>query len=143
MERELTIGGVARAAGVSVETVRYYQRSGLLPEPSRPAGSVRRYSEHAVARLRFIRRAQELGFALAEISRLLALEDPQSCAQARALATDKLEVIRKRIADLGRMRKVLEELVGRCAAVRGRVACPIIETLSAGGVGRSASSRRE
>jgi len=84
MGRDLTIGKVARAAGVNVETVRYYQRSGLVPEPPRPAGSVRRYSEQTVARLRFIKRAQELGFTLAEIRRLLALGDPQSCGKARA-----------------------------------------------------------
>jgi MerR family mercuric resistance operon transcriptional regulator len=130
MGRDLTIGKVARAAGVNVETVRYYQRSGLVPEPPRPAGSVRRYSEETVARLRFIKRAQELGFTLAEIRRLLALGDPQSCAKARALAADKLSLVRSRIADLERMRFVLESLIERCDAVRGRVACPIIETLA-------------
>jgi MerR family transcriptional regulator, mercuric resistance operon regulatory protein len=130
MARDLTIGKVARAAGVNVETVRYYQRSGLVPEPPRPAGSVRRYSEETVARLRFIKRAQELGFTLAEIRRLLALGDPQSCAQARALAAEKLSLVRARIADLDRMRAVLESLVERCDAVRGKVACPIIQTLA-------------
>jgi MerR family mercuric resistance operon transcriptional regulator len=130
MGRDLTIGKVARAAGVNVETVRYYQRSGLVPEPPRPARSVRRYSEQTVARLRFIKRAQELGFTLAEIRRLLALGDPQSCGKARALAADKLALVRSRIADLERMRAVLESLIQRCDAVRGRVACPIIETLA-------------
>jgi MerR family mercuric resistance operon transcriptional regulator len=130
MGQDLTIGKVAGAAGVNVETVRYYQRSGLVPEPPRPAGSVRRYSEETVARLRFIKRAQELGFTLAEIRRLLALGDPQSCGKARALAADKLALVRSRIADLERMRAVLESLVERCDAVRGRVACPIIETLA-------------
>jgi MerR family mercuric resistance operon transcriptional regulator len=130
MARDLTIGKVARAAGVNVETVRYYQRSGLVPEPPRPAGSVRRYSEETVARLRFIKRAQELGFTLAEIRRLLALGDPQSCAQARALAAEKLSLVRARIADLDRMGAVLESLVERCDAVRGKVACPIIQTLA-------------
>ncbi len=130
MGRDLTIGKVARAAGVNVETVRYYQRSGLVPEPPRPAGSVRRYSEETVARLRFIRRAQELGFTLAEIRRLLALGDPQSCGKARALAADKLALVRSRVADLERMRAALESLIERCDAVHGRVACPIIETLA-------------
>jgi MerR family transcriptional regulator, mercuric resistance operon regulatory protein len=130
MARDLTIGKVARAAGVNVETVRYYQRSGLVPEPPRPAGSVRRYSEETVARLRFIKRAQELGFTLAEIRRLLALGDPQSCAQARALAAEKLSLVRARIADLDRMGAVLESLVERCDAARGKVACPIIQTLA-------------
>jgi len=130
MTQDLTIGKVARAAGVNVETVRYYQRSGLVPEPPRPAGSVRRYSEETVARLRFIKRAQELGFTLAEIRRLLALSDPQSCGKARALAAEKLLLVRARIADLERMRAVLAGLIERCDAVRGRVACPIIETLA-------------
>jgi MerR family mercuric resistance operon transcriptional regulator len=130
MDQQLTIGKVARAAGVNVETVRYYQRSGLVPEPPRPAGSVRRYSDEIVARLRFIKRAQELGFSLAEIRRLLALGDPQSCGKARALAADKLSLVSSRIADLERMRAVLESLIERCDAVRGRVACPIIETLA-------------
>jgi MerR family mercuric resistance operon transcriptional regulator len=130
MARDLTIGKVARAAGVNVETVRYYQRSGLVPEPPRPAGSVRRYSEETVARLRFIKRAQELGFTLSEVGRLLALGDPQSCARARALAAEKLSVVRARIADLDRMGAVLESLVERCDAARGKVACPIIQTLA-------------
>jgi MerR family mercuric resistance operon transcriptional regulator len=130
MAQELTIGKVARAAGVNVETVRYYQRSGLVPEPARPAGRVRRYSDETVARLRFIKRAQELGFTLAEIRRLLALGDPQSCGKARALAADKLSLVSSRIADLERMRAVLESLIQRCDAVRGRVVCPIIETLA-------------
>jgi MerR family transcriptional regulator, mercuric resistance operon regulatory protein len=130
MARDLTIGKVARAAGVNVETVRYYQRSGLVPEPPRPAGSVRRYSDETVARLRFIKRAQELGFTLSEVDRLLALGDPQSCARARALAAEKLSVVRARIADLDRMRAVLESLVERCDAARGKVACPIIQTLA-------------
>lgn len=130
MADNLTIGKVARAAGVNVETVRYYQRSGLVPEPPRPAGSVRRYSEETVARLRFIKRAQELGFTLAEIRRLLALGDPQNCGKARALAAEKLSLVSSRIADLERMRAVLESLIQRCDAVRGRVTCPIIETLA-------------
>jgi MerR family transcriptional regulator, mercuric resistance operon regulatory protein len=130
MARDLTIGKVARAAGVNVETVRYYQRSGLVSEPPWPPGSVRRYSDETVARLRFIKRAQELGFTLAEVRRLLALGDPQSCAKARALAAEKLSLVRARIADLDRMRAVLESLIERCDTVRGKVACPIIQTLA-------------
>lgn len=130
MSRDLTIGKVARAAGVNVETVRYYQRRGLVPEPPRAAGSVRRYSPDTVARLRFIKRAQGLGFTLGEIRRLIALGDPHSCARARALAADKLALVRSRIADLERVRRVLESLLNRCDAVRGTVACPIIQTLA-------------
>lgn len=130
MRSTLTIGRVAAAAGVNVETVRFYQRLGLLAEPVRPPGGVRRYGAEFVARLRFIKRAQQLGFSLAEVQRLLILEDPQSCGKARALAAEKLALVEARIADLERMRGVLKELVARCDVRRGRVACPIIATLS-------------
>jgi MerR family mercuric resistance operon transcriptional regulator len=92
---------------------------------------VRHYPDETVARLRFIRRAQALGFTLAEIRRLLALGDPQGCGRARALAAQKLSLVRDRIAALERMRGALEALIERCDAVRGTLACPIIETLAA------------
>ena len=130
MDRNLTIGRVARAAGVNVETVRYYQRCGLVTEPPRPPGGVRRYSSETVARLQFIKRAQELGFALAEIRRLLALGDPQTCGKARALAAEKLALVRGRLADLERMGSALQALIERCDAARGKVSCPIIESLA-------------
>lgn len=129
MASNLTIGKVARAAGVNVETVRYYERVNLLPRPPRPSGGVRRYSDDAVARIRFIKRAQELGFSLAEIERLLALQDPQSCSAARSLAAEKLGLVEARLVDLERMRGVLKELIERCDARRGDVSCPIIESL--------------
>jgi len=130
MNPNLTIGGVAKAAGVNVETIRYYQRLKLLEEPARPPGGVRRYAEAAVARVRFIKRAQELGFSLAEIHRLLRLGDPQSCGEARALASEKLALVQSRVADLQRLRGVLQELIGRCDRRRGKIACPIIESLA-------------
>lgn len=130
MSPNLTIGGVAKAAGVNVETIRYYQRLKLLEEPARPLGGVRRYAEAAVARVRFIKRAQELGFSLAEICRLLRLGDPQSCGEARALAAEKLALVESRVADLQRLRGVLKDLIGRCDKRRGKVACPIIESLA-------------
>lgn len=130
MSATLTIGRIAEAAGVNVETVRFYQRLGLLAEPPRPPGGVRRYGGEFVARLRFIKRAQQLGFSLAEIQRLLVLEDPQSCGKARSLAAEKLALVEARIADLDRMRGVLKELVARCDVRRGKVACPIIATLT-------------
>lgn len=129
MGSNLTIGKVARAAGVNVETIRYYERLKLLRQPLRPPGGVRRYADDAVARIRFIKRAQELGFSLAEIGRLLALQEAQSCAAARALAAEKLVLVEARVIDLERMRGVLVELIGRCDARRGKVSCPIIETL--------------
>jgi len=130
MSLNLSIGGVAKAAGVNVETIRYYQRLKLLEEPARPPGGVRRYAEAAVARVRFIKRAQELGFSLAEIHRLLRLGDPQSCGEARALAAEKLALVESRVADLQRLRGVLQELIGRCDRRRGKIACPIIESLA-------------
>lgn len=130
MSPNLTIGGVAKAAGVNVETIRYYQRLKLLEEPAKPPGGVRRYAEAAVARVRFIKRAQELGFSLAEIHRLLRLGDPQSCGEARTLACEKLALVEARVADLQRLRGVLEDLIGRCDRRRGKVACPIIESLA-------------
>lgn len=131
MSATLTIGRVAAAAGVNVETIRFYQRLGLLAEPPRPPGGVRRYGVEFVARLRFIKRAQQLGFSLVEVQRLLVLEDPQSCGKARSLAEEKLALVEARIADLERMRGVLKGLVARCDLRRGKVACPIIESLSA------------
>ena len=131
MSSTLTIGRVAAAAGVNVETIRFYQRLGLLAEPARPPGGVRRYGSDFVARLRFIKRAQQLGFSLAEVEHLLVLEDPQSCGKARSLAAEKLALVEARIADLERMRGVLRELVARCDVRHGKVACPIIATLTA------------
>lgn len=130
MRAIMTIGRVAEAAGVNVETVRFYQRLGLLAEPTRPPGGVRRYGGEFVSRLRFVKRAQRLGFSLAEIQRLLVLEDPQSCGKARSLAAEKLALVEARLADLARMRDVLKELVVRCDVRRGKVACPIIATLT-------------
>ena len=80
--------------------------------------------------MRFIKRAQELGFSLAEIHRLLRLGDPQSCGEARALASEKLTLVESRVADLQRLRGVLRDLIGRCDRRRGKVACPIIESLA-------------
>ena len=127
---EMTIGRLARSAGVNVETIRYYQRLKLLAEPPKPPGGVRRYSEDTVSRVRFIKRAQELGFSLAEIRRLMQLGDPQTCGQARSLAAEKLALVESRVADLARLRGVLQELIGRCDRRRGKVACPIIESLA-------------
>lgn len=132
MDRSLTIGGLARDAGVNVETVRYYQRRGLVAEPERPLNGVRRYSEDSVKRIRFIKRAQDLGFTLAEIGHLLALEDGRSCRETRELAGRKLAIVESRLADLGRLRRTLRKLIARCDTSRGRVSCPIISVLSSG-----------
>jgi MerR family mercuric resistance operon transcriptional regulator len=133
MTSGLTIGAVAKAAQVNVETIRYYQRLGLIEEPAKPLGGVRRYANDAVDRVRFIKRAQQLGFSLNEIRRLLALGEAQSCSSARSLAEEKLGLVKARIADLERMRRALEELIARCDVRRGKIACPIIATLSGEG----------
>ncbi len=125
----MTIGGLAREAGVHVETVRYYQRRGLLEAPRRPSGGVRRYGEAAVARLRFIRRAQALGFTLAEIAELLRLERTPDCGRARKLASARLADVESKLADLERMRGTLRALVQACAAGRDPRSCPIVEGL--------------
>lgn len=125
----VTIGALAAAAGVGVETIRYYQRKGLLPEPARAYGSVRRYGPADVARVRFVKSAQRTGFSLDEIAQLLQLEDGAQCAQARAIAAHRLLDVRHRLADLQRIEAVLADLVDRCADRRGRVACPLIASL--------------
>jgi MerR family mercuric resistance operon transcriptional regulator len=127
--KESTIGGVARAARVNVETIRYYQRMGLVPVPKRVYGSFRDYPAEITTRVRFIKRAQQLGFTLAEVKSLLALEDGQSCSKAQGLAAMKLAAIEARITDLNRMRRTLKDLIAQCGAGGGRVRCPIIETL--------------
>ena len=130
---KLTIGALAQAAGINVETVRYYQRRKLLPIPPRRAGGFRYYGDDHVRRLRFIRRAQALGFSLQEIGRLLSLERERSCASAQALATVKLERVRERLRDLHRLEDALHGLVEQCAISGGRITCPIIASLDRDG----------
>ena len=125
----LTIGALADAAVVSVETIRFYQRKGLLREPERPYGSIRRYTDSDVGRVRFIKAAHRIGFTLDEITQLLQLEDGTQCSQARDIAEHKLADVRRRIADLQRIGSVLADLVERCAAGRGKVTCPLITSL--------------
>ena len=126
----LTIGQVAKAAGVHLETIRYYQSLGLVAQPKRPPGSVRRYGNGTVARLRFVKRAQELGFTLEEVKNLLLLEDGQDCRATRKLAAHKLDIIKQRISDLNRMRRLLERLIEECETGNRPRCCPIIATLS-------------
>ena len=124
-----TIGALAEAAGVNVETIRFYQRKGLMPEPEKPYGSIRRYGAAELARVRFIKSAQRLGFSLEEVGELLKLEDGARCSEARQLAEQKLVDVRQKLSDLQRIESVLAGLVARCSAVRGRVSCPLIASL--------------
>ena len=125
-----TIGRIAKASGVGVETIRVYEREELLPEPERSASGYRLYSDDAVARLRFIQRAKQLGFTLDEVRRLLTLADVAGpSAEVRALAADKLAIIDARLRDLGRMREALAELVACCDGSGSAASCPIIQAL--------------
>lgn len=121
----MTIARLGAAAGVGVETVRYYQRRGLLSVPAR-AGAVRRYGPEDVRRLRFIRRAQAAGFTLEEIGELLALDRTGDRARVRALAGERLAALDRRIAELEASRAALERLRATCASgIKGP--CPILE----------------
>jgi MerR family mercuric resistance operon transcriptional regulator len=120
-----TIGALAKAAGVGVETVRYYQRRGLLPEPPRPHGEVRRYGDEDVRRLRFIRSAQAAGFTLAEIGELLQLSASDDRERARQLAQARVAALDEKIAELQRAREALDGLATSCARKRGGP-CPIL-----------------
>jgi MerR family mercuric resistance operon transcriptional regulator len=126
---QLTIGALAKAAGVNVETIRFYQRKGLLPEPDKPYGGIRRYGADEVARVRFVKSAQRLGFSLGEVAQLLRLEDGTHCREAAELASARLEDVRVRLADLQRMELALSQLVAACNTHRGKVYCPLIAAL--------------
>lgn len=130
MSKELTIGSVAKLAGVNVETIRYYQRRGLLDEPEKPFGAYRRYPVEMVKRLRFIKRAQALGFTLEEVSGLLGLEEACACAETRALASHKVDLIDRKLTDLAAMRAALANLVHQCDDGEPTKGCPIIHVLS-------------
>ena len=130
MQRAMTIGRLARAAGVNVETIRYYQRRGLLDEPHRPLQGYRHYPDDTVKRLRFIKRAQALGFTLEEIASLLRLEGAACCADTRELAAHKVAVIEQKLLDLAAMRDALSALVRQCGDERANGPCPIISVLA-------------
>jgi MerR family mercuric resistance operon transcriptional regulator len=125
----LTIGALAKATDVHVETIRYYQRRGLVADPPKPPGGIRRYGENHARRLRFIKHAQALGFSLDEVADLLALEDGRHCRDAERLAAKKLAMVRERIAQLLRAEQALATLVEQCHCNRGKVRCPLITAL--------------
>lgn len=128
-ETRMTIGALAHAAAVNVETIRFYHRRGLLPLPHKPPGGVRNYSESDLARVRFIRSAQDLGFSLAEVLLLLRLDDGTHCADASEIGAQKLGEVRRRLRELRRVEAALARLVRRCRVGRGRISCPLIGTL--------------
>ena len=124
-----TIGALARQAGVNVETIRYYQRRGLVPEPVRPVGGIRSYAPEHVQRLRFIKRAQQLGFSLEEVGELLSLEDGLHCHEVEEIAGQKLATVRDRITQLRSIESSLAALIGQCRNNEGKVRCPLIAAL--------------
>ncbi|HGN1659938.1 TPA: Hg(II)-responsive transcriptional regulator [Pseudomonas aeruginosa] len=129
MTADLTISRLAEAAGVNIETIRYYQRRGLLDEPPKPQGGHRRYEPGQVKRVRFIKRAQAQGFTLDEVGALLTLDAACACSETRALAVRKLSLIEQKMADLAAMRQALASLVQQCDAGGRHASCPIIDVL--------------
>ncbi len=129
LSENLTIGAFAAAAGVNVETIRYYQRKGLLVEPDKPAGGIRRYGQADVARVAFIKSAQRLGFSLDEVYELLRLEDGTHCGEARLLAERKLQDVKAKLAHLRCLEAALARLVHACQGRKGNVCCPLVAAL--------------
>jgi len=125
----LTIGQVASQAGVNLQTVRYYQRRDLIAQPPKPASGYRRYAADTVERIRFIKRAQGLGFSLDEIRELLALGDGH-CDDVRRVAERQRALIAARIADLYAMQQTLDTLIDDCRQSHPAGYCPLIESLS-------------
>lgn len=129
MTSALTIGRLALAADVHVETVRYYQRIGLLQEPVRPPGGVRRYEPQDVSRLQFIRRAKTMGFTLDEIAGLLQLQGKRACNQTRRLTEHKLVEVRRKLAELQNLETTLVQLADECTRAPHGGHCPTLDFL--------------
>src|SRR5438552_468575 len=127
----MTIGRLANAAGVNVETIRYYQRRGLIDEPVKPPGGQRRYADAIVGRLGFIRRAQQLGFSLEEVKSLLVLAHGTRPADTRQIAERKYAELGRRTQQLNGMRRKLKQLIAKSLKAKPTGPCPIILALSA------------
>jgi len=125
----MRIGQLATSVGVNVETIRYYQRIGLLQLPQKPYGGVRSYNEDDLRRLHFIRRAQHLGFSLDDIRTLLRLSS-SDCQQVQKLAAEKLKLVRGKLTQLRKIESALSETIQQCARREAPEPCPIIETLA-------------
>ena len=126
-----TIARLAAAAGVHVETIPYYERRGVLASPARALGSIRRYTESDAEQLRFIKRAQAVGFTLDEIVSLLPMRSQACCSATRALAASKLDVIEQRLGELQRLRGELAQWIAACDGNATGTSCPVIEHLEA------------
>lgn len=127
----LTIGRLARSAGVNIQTIRFYQRLGLIAKPPKPLGGMRHYPSDTVGRVRFVKRAQALGFSLDEIALLLGLSDGKHCAETKALAEKKLATVEQKMNDLAAIQKALKGLVAECSKGSRKSGCPIIDSLAA------------
>ncbi len=129
--KTLTIGQVAKQAEISIETIRFYERKGLIEEPPRRTSGYREYSPDAIARLVFIRRAKDLGFSLSEIADLLSLrvDADTTCADVKARAEEKIASIQDRIHSLQRMERALTDLASSCRGSEPASECPILEAL--------------
>ncbi len=130
--KALTIGKVAKQAGIGVETIRFYERRGLLEEPPRNDSGYRQYPPEAVVKLRFIKKAKQLGFSLKEIEELIALRHKQdaTCGDIKAQAEERINNIEERIRDLSKMKEALVELTRQCSGNKGPVTeCPILTAL--------------
>lgn len=132
MNEKMTISRLAVAAGVNKETVRFYQRHGLIDEPAKPETGYRLYEEADVHRILFIKRAQVLGFTLHEIAALLTLEESRACTETRDLASKKLALVEGKLLALQAMQRALKEMIGRCDASDGKSGCPMIRALAEG-----------
>ncbi len=131
----MTIGKLAEAASVNIQTVRYYERRGLIPEPARTASGYRQYAPDAIVRIRFIKRAQDLGFSLREIEDLLALRvhKDAACEAVEQKARTKIAVVDQKISELRALRGVLVELAAACETRQPTGDCPILEALDTPG----------
>ena len=123
-----TISKLAKALGVNVETIRFYERQGLIDQPNKPETGYRHYPDETVNRIRFIKRAQGLGFTLDEIANLLSLND-RPCGQVQELAEHKLSAVKEKMADLRRLEKALNALLKQCRSNDDDSHCPIIDSL--------------
>ena len=132
MKNRMTIGRLAETAGVGVETVRFYQRAGLLAEPKRPVSGYREYGEADTQRIGFIKRAQTLGFSLEDIAGLLRLNGPQTCSVTHDLALEKLHIVDDKIRSLESIRDALRQMVRQCELKHRLGTCPVIQSLARG-----------
>lgn len=126
-EISLTIGKLAKKANINVETIRFYQKRGLIPTPEKPSSGYRTYSNETLSQLLFIQRAKFLGFTLTEIQALLALNDGAHCSETKLLAEQKLNLVKAKLDDLSGIKTALERFISNCSENNESNRCPIIQ----------------